>query len=575
MPPDSDPVVVASVIIPAHNAQDTIARQLEALTRQVQHPPFEVVVVANICSDDTIEVSRAYAGRLNIHVLEANETPSAAYARNVGARHASGEFFLFCDADDEVQPEWVGAMVEPLAAGRGDFVGGAIELDRSKLPKWLYHWRYADRVRNGIFVTRKALPVLMTASLGVSKSAFSIVNGFDESFLGAAGEDVLFVRSLFRAGQRLGPAPRAKVLYAPRTSFTTALAHSRASHRGRRANADIEGKPPTRPSLARNLKQALRRMAAIAVRRRYVHPLLAIALLAEGISRWRVDRSWTRSVSPHHTSDFFGDYCVPLETALVGGRALRAPGISAGTHRQTPKGAEMGTHRVLESLLPRSGCMIDVGANIGSLTIAGALQSGPGGRVVAFEPGLEARTCLMANVDRHGVADRVTINVHAVGSESSQKVFYTYVNSLLSGFAEAVDRYRPGELIRQDLVEVVALDDAVSGSVDLLKIDVEGFEHDVLIGAQRLIAQNPQIAVIFEVNFPILRSLKRSTQDLLDHFPSRSWCLFRIDEENTTTPLTPLDDKQFEEESLSSNKYFNVLAVRLDNTGRFDSLIRS
>jgi len=166
------------------------------------------------------------------------------------------------------------------------------------------------------------------------------------------------------------------------------------------------------------------------------------------------------------------------------------------------------------------------------------------------------------------------VSSQAVGSESSQKVLYTYTNSLLSGFAEALERYRPGKLFRQELVEVVALDDVISKPVDLLKIDVEGFELDVLLGAHDVMERSPRLAVIFELNFPVLRALDRSPVDILAHFPPTTWRLFDIDEENFIAPLTPLDGKQIEEDSLSSDRYFNVLAVRLDQTGRIDSLIR-
>jgi FkbM family methyltransferase len=234
----------------------------------------------------------------------------------------------------------------------------------------------------------------------------------------------------------------------------------------------------------------------------------------------------------------------------------------------------MGTHRLIEVLLPIGGRMVDVGANIGSLTIAGALQSGPEGRVFAFEPGLEARTCLIANVERHGVDDRVTDSSQAVGSESAQKVLYTYANSLLSGFAKALDRYRTGEPIRQELVEVVALDDVISERVDLLKIDVEGFEHEVLVGAQRVIEQSSDLAVIFEVNFPVLRNLGRAASDLLGHFPRSDWQLYGIDEEEVDAPLVTLDEEGFHVESLTSSRYLNVLAVRNSRASTVDSLVK-
>ncbi len=574
MPPDSNTDPVASVIIPAHNAQDTIVRQLEALAQQVEHPEFEVIIVANQCSDDTISICQEFRDRLNLKIIEANEKASAGYARNVGVQHAVGDVLLFCDADDEVQPEWVGAMVEPLSAGRANFVGGLIELDTSKLPSWIYHWRYAHRVDHRVFISDKPLPHLLTASLGVTRAAFTDVNGFDETFPGAAGEDMLIVRSLFRAGHRFGSAPRARVRYTPRTDFISSLTQANAYHFASRILSELEGRNWVRSSLAGRMKHALFRTASIVRSRRFFHPLLPVALLAESTSAWRIDRAWKRSVLARSEPTPSHDVCISIEAPLIGGLAFRVPSMSQGPYFQTSKGAEQGTLRLIEMLLPVGGYMVDVGANVGLLTVAAAHKAGPLGEIVAFEPGTEARMSLITNVHRHKVTKNVSVNSQAVGSESSQKVLYTYANSLLSGFAEALDSYGPGDPIRHDLVDVVALDDVISKSIDLLKIDVEGFELDVLLGAHDVMERSPRLAVIFELNFPILRALDRSPVDILAHFPPTTWRLFDIDEENFIAPLTPLDGKQIEEDSLSSDRYFNVLAVRLDQTGRIDSLIR-
>ena len=575
MPPDPNTDPVASVIIPAHNAQETIARQLEALTRQVEHPEFEVIIVANQCSDDTIPICQELRDRLNLKIVEANERASAGYARNVGVEHAVGDVLLFCDADDEVQPEWVGAMVEPLSAGRATFVGGLIELDTSKLPSWIYHWRYGHRVDNRVFISDKLLPHVITASLGVTRAAFTDVNGFDEAFPGAAGEDMLIVRSLFRAGHRFGSAPRARVRYTPRTDFISSLTQANAYHFASRILSELEGRKWVRSSLAGQMKHALFRTASIIRRRRYFHPLLPVALLAESTSAWRIDRTWKRPILASSEPTPLHDVCISIEAPVIGGLSFCVPSVTQGSYLQTSKGAEQGTLRLIEILLPVGGYMVDVGANVGLLTVAAAHKSGPLGEIVAFEPGSEARMSLITNVHRHKVTKNVSVNSQAVGSESSQKVLYTYTNSLLSGFAEALERYRPGKLFRQELVEVVALDDVISKPVDLLKIDVEGFELDVLLGAHDVMERSPRLAVIFELNFPVLRALDRSPVDLLAHFPPTTWRLFDIDEENFIAPLTPLDGTQIEEDSLSSDRYCNVLAIRLDQTGRVDSLIRT
>ena len=136
---DTTPVAarrpVASVVLPAHNAAATIGQQLEALADQEGAPSFETIVVANRCTDDTTTIAKSFSSRLpDLSVLIAGDLASASYARNVGAAHARGNVVLFCDADDEVQPDWVAAMTEALEVH--DVVGGAIvPMDGS--PEWV------------------------------------------------------------------------------------------------------------------------------------------------------------------------------------------------------------------------------------------------------------------------------------------------------------------------------------------------------------------------------------------------------------------------------------------------------
>lgn len=87
-----------SVIIPAHNEEDYLGATLEALRRQ-GHPWFEVIVVANGCSDTTAEVARGYCDRLIVLSQK-----GLGLARNLGARMASGELLVFLDADTILQP---------------------------------------------------------------------------------------------------------------------------------------------------------------------------------------------------------------------------------------------------------------------------------------------------------------------------------------------------------------------------------------------------------------------------------------------------------------------------------------
>lgn len=87
-----------SIIIPAHNEEDYIAGTLEAINRQ-NYPNFEVLVVANGCTDRTAAVALNNCTRL---VVLSNK--GLGVSRNLGAKLAKGEILLFLDADTILEP---------------------------------------------------------------------------------------------------------------------------------------------------------------------------------------------------------------------------------------------------------------------------------------------------------------------------------------------------------------------------------------------------------------------------------------------------------------------------------------
>jgi glycosyltransferase involved in cell wall biosynthesis len=92
------PIRMISVIIPAHNEEAYLDRTLQALGRQ-NYKWFEIIVVANGCTDQTAEVARGRCQRLIVLSQK-----SLGVARNLGARMARGELLLFLDADTLLEP---------------------------------------------------------------------------------------------------------------------------------------------------------------------------------------------------------------------------------------------------------------------------------------------------------------------------------------------------------------------------------------------------------------------------------------------------------------------------------------
>jgi FkbM family methyltransferase len=139
----------------------------------------------------------------------------------------------------------------------------------------------------------------------------------------------------------------------------------------------------------------------------------------------------------------------------------------------------------------------EVGASIGIYTLALASRVGLEGRVVAFEPDPESAAELEANVAINGWRHRISDTRSVVG-ESSGEVSFTCARGMESHVASVADS--SDAAIR---VPMVTLDSVFPDSrVDLLKIDVEGYEEPVLRGAHALLgdpARRPR-AVFVEVH---------------------------------------------------------------------------
>src|SRR5947209_1654663 len=129
----------ASVILCVRNGAQTIAAQLEALTRQMCPCEWELLIVDNGSTDNTIEIVDQWRERIPaLRVVPALERAGLAYARNVGAAAARGDVLAFCDADDVADSGWLAGLI--AGARQADLVGGSLELEQLNDPM-TRHWR--------------------------------------------------------------------------------------------------------------------------------------------------------------------------------------------------------------------------------------------------------------------------------------------------------------------------------------------------------------------------------------------------------------------------------------------------
>lgn len=171
------PEELLSVVIASHNAAETLPAQLSALASQDDGGPFEVIVVDNRSTDDTDRVVAEWAERLVLVLVRAMEGRGPGYARNVGVASARSELIVFCDADDVVGPGWLAAMRRGLDEHR--FIAGKLEGDLLN-SRWVREARALDQSAGLQFTPWISdLPVAGAGNMGIHRSVFNAVGGFD------------------------------------------------------------------------------------------------------------------------------------------------------------------------------------------------------------------------------------------------------------------------------------------------------------------------------------------------------------------------------------------------------------
>lgn len=146
--------------------------------------------------------------------------------------------------------------------------------------------------------------------------------------------------------------------------------------------------------------------------------------------------------------------------------------------------------------------VLEAGAHHGEMMLLLAERIGQSGEMVSFEPVPLNADIVRANIALNGLEDRVTLVEKAVGAATGRARITDESNAQIIGGAEGgVD------------VDVTSLDDHADFRPTLLKIDVEGFEAEVLKGAQSILRSTPKLHI--EVHPNPLRRFGSSLDEVL------------------------------------------------------------
>jgi glycosyltransferase involved in cell wall biosynthesis len=129
---------LVSILMPVYNEAGTVARAIEEVLSTDFPLEAELIVVDDGSTDGTRAVLEAAAVRERVTLLHHDRNRGKGAAIRTALSHAGGEFTAVFDADLEYDPADLGALLEPLAAGRTNAAFGVRAFDGYTSHSFLY-----------------------------------------------------------------------------------------------------------------------------------------------------------------------------------------------------------------------------------------------------------------------------------------------------------------------------------------------------------------------------------------------------------------------------------------------------
>jgi FkbM family methyltransferase len=181
---------------------------------------------------------------------------------------------------------------------------------------------------------------------------------------------------------------------------------------------------------------------------------------------------------------------------------------------------EPSTVATYRRLLRPGVTVLDVGANIGAHTMHLAIAAGPAGRVIAFEPAADTFDRLVKNIALNPhLGGRISVQRTMLLASRETPLPQEVVSSWPLLPRSQLDPIAPGRAQTTRGAAAARLDDALRSlgaiTVDFMKLDVDGYELDVLQGAPRLLNESPPL-ILIELAPSHLDFIGRQVEDVLD-----------------------------------------------------------
>lgn len=176
---------------------------------------------------------------------------------------------------------------------------------------------------------------------------------------------------------------------------------------------------------------------------------------------------------------------------------------------------------ILDQVISPGSTVLDVGANLGFYTCLFAKKVGPTGRVIAVEPTPAVFQALQHNISLNDMEDRVTsLRVALSHKQGTAKMHVFSEGNEVYNSLGVTNSWFPEPPVSSIEVDTTTLDSLLGelrpDTSCFIKIDVEGFQHQVLQGGGRYLREMPNLALMVELNDVASQQCGTSSQESLE-----------------------------------------------------------
>ncbi|HST55742.1 MAG TPA: glycosyltransferase [Solirubrobacteraceae bacterium] len=214
-----------SLIVTTRNGRRHLERLFAGLSSSTDYPEFDVVIVDNASSDDTLAWIKAQDTEFPVQLIANEQNLSFAAANHQGAERAQGELLLFMNNDVEpFEPGWLKELVCALAVDGVDAVGATLlhpeNLTESETQTRVQHrvirFRRQDEMVKGFndgdgeelwegaFGIEQRAPAVTAACMLIERESFDRVDGFETAYRYGTEDVDLGLKLLAGGGQCAG-----------------------------------------------------------------------------------------------------------------------------------------------------------------------------------------------------------------------------------------------------------------------------------------------------------------------------------------------------------------------------------